>query len=217
MKIDILTLFPEVIETYVQASVLGRAIKNEKIQISAHNLRNWAEGKHRQVDDKPYGGGAGMVLKIEPIYRAVKDLKRDGNTRVIVFSAKGRRYTQTDARRLKKFSQLILICGRYEGIDERVAEHIADEEISVGDFVLTGGELPALIVADSVCRLLPGVLGNEQSAEFESHSREGYLEHPHYTVPAEFEGWKVPTVLLSGHHEKIEKWRRDNAGRKKEE
>ncbi len=217
MKIDILTLFPEVIETYVQASVLGRAIKNEKIQISAHNLRNWAEGKHRQVDDKPYGGGAGMVLKIEPIYRAVKDLKRDGNTRVIVFSAKGRRYTQTDARRLKKFSQLILICGRYEGIDERVAEHIADEEISVGDFVLTGGELPALIVADSVCRLLPGVLGNEQSAEFESHSREGYLEHPHYTVPAEFEGWKVPTVLLSGHHGKIEKWRRDNAGRKKEE
>ena len=179
-----------------------------------HDLRSFTHDRHHKVDDTPYGGGAGMVMKAEPFFEAVESINREQSaenkkqgTRVIIFSAKGKVFTQSDARRLAGYDQLILLCGRYEGVDERVAEHLADEEISIGGFVLTGGELPAMVVVDAVARLLPGVLGNESSAIDESHSTEGVLEYPQYTKPEVFRDWKVPEVLLSGHHAEIEKWR----------
>ena len=228
MKFDVLTIFPDICTSYCNESILKRAQDAGSITIQTHNLRDYTVDKHKKVDDTPYGGGAGMVLKVDPIYRAVEDIKkqsasemiiaselvdRANNTsaksvRTILLAAKGKRFTQVDAQRLAKYSQLIFICGRYEGVDERVREHIADEEISIGDFVLTGGELPAMIIIDAVARLLPGVLGNDQSAIDESHSQEGQVEYPHYTKPEEFMGWKVPEVLLSGHHDNIEKWRK---------
>jgi len=226
MKFDILTIFPQIFDSYFGESIVKRAKESGAIEIETHNLRDYTENKHRNVDDTPYGGGAGMVMRVEPIYKCLEALnfqfpisndqnsnsekKSESKTRVILFSAKGKRYIQRDAERLAQYDQLILICGRYEGVDERVAQHLADEEISIGDFVLTGGEIPAMLVVDSVTRLLPGVLGNEESAVFESHSEDGYLEHAQYTKPEEFEGWKVPEVLLSGNHKEIEKWRKDN-------
>jgi tRNA (guanine37-N1)-methyltransferase len=209
MKFDIITIFPAMFDSYFSESILKRAQKSDAVAIQVHNLRDFTKDKHKTTDDTPYGGGAGMVMKVEPVYRAVKAIGKDKKTRVILFSAKGKRYTQEDAMRLAKFDNLILICGRYEGVDERVAEHIADEEISIGDFVLTGGEIPAMIVVDSVTRLLPGVLGNSDSPIFESHSEAGHLEHPQYTKPEEFRGWKVPQVLLGGNHKEIERWRKD--------
>jgi tRNA (guanine37-N1)-methyltransferase len=155
-----------------------------------------------------------MVLKVEPIYRCVDAIKKQKKTKIILFSAKGKTYTQKDAKRFSKYDQLIFICGRYEGVDERVAEKIADEEISIGNYILTGGEIPAMILVDSITRLLPGVLGNDQSAVYESHSEEGYLEHAQYTKPEEFSGWKVPEVLLSGNHKKIENWRKKKSKNK---
>lgn len=212
MRIDIITIFPHIFDSYFNESIISRAQKKESININIHDLRDFTSDKHRKVDDTPYGGGAGMVLKIEPISEAVESIKKDPSgkkmkTRTILFSAKGKRYTQAEARRLSEYDRLIMICGRYEGVDERVAEHVADEEISIGDFVLTGGELSAMVVADSVSRLVPGVLGNEESLKFESHSEEGYLEYPQYTKPEVFDGLKVPDVLLSGNHGEIEKWR----------
>jgi tRNA (guanine37-N1)-methyltransferase len=221
MKFDILTIFPEIFDSYFGESIIKRAKENGAVEIETHNLRDYTENKHRNVDDTPYGGGAGMVMRVEPIFNCINSLKAKSQkpdsaagglkARTILFSAKGKRYTQKDARRLAGYDQLILICGRYEGVDERVAEHLVDEEISIGDFVLTGGEIPAMLVVDSVTRLLPGVLGNEESAVFESHSEDGYLEYAQYTKPEEFEGWKVPEVLLSGNHKEIEKWRENNA------
>lgn len=181
------------------------------MEIKIHNLRDYAEGKHKKVDDTPYGGGAGMLLKIEPFFKALKKIKRFKKTRVILFSAKGKCYTQRDARRLIKYDQLILLCGRYEGVDERVAQNLADEEISIGDFVLTGGEIAAMTVVDSIVRLLPGALGNLESYKNESHEQKDFLEHPHYTKPEKFNGWEVPKVLLSGNHEEIKKWRQKNS------
>jgi len=214
-KIDILTIFPEIVEPYLGGSIMGRAQDAETVEFGVHNIRDFADDKHNRVDDTPYGGGAGMVMQVGPIYRAVEDVKSkidsDKKTRVILLSAKGSRYIQKDAQRLKEYDNIILICGRYEGVDERVAQHIADEEISIGDFVLTGGELGAMIVADSVVRLLPGALGNDESAIYESHSTDGYKEHPHYTKPEEFNGWRVPDILLSGHHENIDAWRKTNS------
>jgi len=214
-KIDILTIFPELVEPYLGGSMMARAVDVGVVDFGVHNIRDFSTDKHKRVDDTPYGGGAGMVMQVGPIYKTVESLKlkveSQEKTRIILMSAKGKRYTQRDAERLKNFDNLILICGRYEGVDERVTEHIADEEISIGDFVLTGGELGALVVADSVVRLLPGVLGNEESAIYESHSTDGYKEHPHYTKPEEFNGWKVPKVLLSGNHAQISKWRDDNS------
>jgi tRNA (guanine37-N1)-methyltransferase len=209
MKFDIITIFPAMFDSYFSESILKRAQKSGAVEIEVHNLRDFTRDKHKTTDDTPYGGGAGMVMKVEPVYRAVSSIGKDKKTRVILFSAKGKKYTQQDAMRLSKFENLILVCGRYEGVDERVAEHIADEEISIGDFVLTGGELPAMVVVDSVARLLPGVLGNSNSPLFESHSAPNYLEHPQYTKPEEFRGWKVPEVLLGGNHREIEKWRSD--------
>ncbi len=208
MRFNIITIFPAIFSSYFQESIIARAIKNKLIEINVHNLRDYTADKHKKVDDTPYGGGAGMVMQVEPIYNCVNAIKKNTKkTRVILFSAKGKRYTQKDAERLAKYKQLILICGRYEGVDERVAKYIADEEISIGDFVLTGGEIPAMIIVDSVSRFLPGVLGNIESAKNDSHSKKDYLEHPQYTKPQEFNNWKVPEVLMSGNHGEIKKWR----------
>ena len=229
MKFDIITIFPDIFTSYFSESILKRAQEKGAIKIEVHNLRDYTTDRHKTVDDTPYGGGAGMVLKIEPIYRCVQFLKskvksQKSKARIILFSAKGKKYTEKDAKRLSKYDQLIFICGRYEGVDERVAKHIADEEISIGDFVLTGGEIPAMIALDSITRLLPNVLGNNQSALYESHSEDGYLEHAQYTKPEEFfakgesasggNKWKVPKILLSGHHGEIENWRKKNSKQK---
>ncbi|MDD2753054.1 MAG: tRNA (guanosine(37)-N1)-methyltransferase TrmD [Candidatus Portnoybacteria bacterium] len=208
MKFDIITIFPKIFDSYFGESILARAQKKKLIKIKAHDLRKWASDKHKKVDDSPYGGGPGMVMKVDVIYKAVKAIKKKSNDRLILFSAKGKPFTQADARRLAEYDRLIMICGRYEGVDERVAEHIVDEELSVGNFVLTGGEIPAMIVVDAVARLLPGVLGKEDSLAEESFSSDGYLEYPQYTRPEEFNDWKVPEVLLGGNHKEIEEWRR---------
>src|SRR5665648_302662 len=229
MRFDIITIFPGIFDSYFNESILKRAQKSKLVEIKVHNLRDWAHDKHHTTDDTPYGGGAGMVLKVEPVYKAVQDINlkfkirnlklgSSLRSRTILFSAKGKRYTQEDVRRLAQYENLILICGRYEGVDERVAQYIVDEEISIGDYVLTGGEIPAMVLVDSLARLIPGVLGNEESSQKESHQQDGYLEHPQYTKPEEFfpeeesasggRGWKVPEVLLSGNHGEIEKWRK---------
>ncbi len=228
MCFDIITIFPKIFNSYFNESILKRAQKKGLIKIAVHDLRRWTTDRHKTVDDSPYGGGPGMIFKVEPIYRAVTILKSSKfkvqssklKRRVILFSAKGKLFIQADAKRLAKYDQLILICGRYEGVDERVAEHIADEEISVGNFVLTGGEIPAMIVADAVSRLIPGVLGRKESLKEESFSRaigdkrlaiSHYLEYPQYTRPENFHGWKAPPVLLNGNHEEIKKWRQKHS------
>lgn len=217
MKIDILTIFPEMYTGPFGESMVKRAQENSAVEISVHDLRDWTEDVHRTVDDRPYGGGAGMVMRVDVIDSALQSLKQQETSnkkqasKIILMSAKGQQYTQQKAEEYAKLDHLILIAGHYEGVDERVAQHLVDEEIRVGDYVLTGGELPSMIIVDSVIRLLPGVLGNDQSAIHESHSQPGYLEHPHYTRPAEYNGWKVPEVLQSGNHAEIEKWREENS------
>ena len=215
-KFDIITIFPKIFDSYFNESILKRAQAGGFIDIAVHDLRDWTTDKHRTVDDTPYGGGAGMVLKVEPIWRCISEVKSDNQerelkTRIVLFSAKGKRFTQDDAKRLAEYDKLVMVCGRYEGVDERVAENIVDEELSIGDYVLTGGEIPAMVVVDSVTRLIPGVLGNVDSATVESHSEEGYLEYPQYTKPEDFQGWEVPKVLLSGNHAEIEKWRKEKS------
>lgn len=223
MRFDIITIFPQIFDSYFGESIISRARKNKLVEINVHNLRDWTADKHRTVDDTPYGGGAGMILKVEPVYKAVESIKKISKTRTILFSAKGKKYSQADARRLAKYDNLILICGRYEGVDERVAAHIADEEISIGEYVLTGGEIPAMILVDSITRLIPGVLGNpeslsEESFSFSSNTKhqasDAKLEYPQYTKPEEFQGWKVPEILLSGNHGEIKKWREDRSKKK---
>jgi len=213
MNFDIISLFPESFISYFSVSILKRAQEDGLISISTHNLRDYTHDKHKTVDDTPYGGGAGMLLKVEPLAEAIENLQSTINnqqckTRTILFSAKGKTFMQADARRLAEYDRLILICGRYEGIDERVVENFVDEEFSIGNYVLTGGEIPAMIVVDAVARLLPGVLGNAESAETESHCVEGEVEYPQYTKPEDFRGYKVPEVLLSGNHGEIAKWRK---------
>jgi tRNA (guanine37-N1)-methyltransferase len=209
-RFDVITIFPEVITSYAKASILGRAQKKKLIHIKAHNLRKYTTDKHHTVDDTPYGGGAGMVMKVEPFDRAVKKIKkRFKKTRVIVTSASGKPFTQRDAERLAHYDQLIFLCGRYEGIDERVVDHITDESLSIGNYVLTGGELPALVMMDAISRMVPGVI-QDPSLETESHSEEGYLEYPQYTKPEVYSGWDVPEVLLSGDHKKINDWREEH-------
>lgn len=208
LPVEILTLFPDVIHAYASASILGKAQEKGLLSVLARDIRSHAEGKHRVTDDAPYGGGAGMVMKVEPLTSAIEAAKANyPNARVILMSPRGKTFTQEDARRLVALNQpLVLVCGRYEGVDERVMPLI-DEELSVGDFVLTGGELPALCIVDAVARLLPGVLGNESSAGAESFE-EGLLEYPHYTRPPVFRGLEVPAVLQSGDHARIARWRR---------
>jgi len=209
MHIDVLSIFPEMFEGVFGHSILKKAAEKEAVQYNVVNFRDFADNKHQTVDDYPYGGGAGMVLKPQPIFDAVSDLKERAKSsapRVILMCPQGERYTQKKAEELAKEEHLIFICGHYEGYDERIREHVITDEISIGDYVLTGGELGAMVVVDSVVRLLPGVLGSEESHIQDSFST-GLLEHPHYTRPADFRGLKVPDVLISGNHRLIEEWR----------
>ena len=211
MQFDIFTLLPEVFPSYLETSILKRAAERGLIDVRVHNIRDYAHDKHHTTDDTPYGGGGGMVMKPAPVFEAVESvLTPQPACPVIMLTPQGRVFNQRVARELSSHEQIALICGRYEGIDERIREHLVTDEISIGDYVLTGGELPALLVVDAVARLLPGVLGDPTGAEDDSHAS-GLLEYPHYTRPPEFRGWQVPEVLLSGDHAKIEKWRREQS------
>jgi tRNA (guanine37-N1)-methyltransferase len=206
MRIDILTLFPEMFTGPLDFSIVNRARKNKTVEINIHNLRDWAVDKYKSVDDHPYGGGAGMIMRVDIIDSAVSKLRTE-KTKIILLDATGERYNQKKALQLSREDHLIFICGHYEGVDHRVHEKIADEIISVGDYVLSGGELPAMTIIDSIVRLLPGVLGNEVSLIEESHNKEGITEYAQYTRPEDYNGWKVPEILLSGNHKKIKEWR----------
>lgn len=240
MRIDIITIFPEAVTPYLATSILKRAQEKRRVQFVVHNLRQWGLGRRRTLDDKPYGGGPGMVMMVAPFASALRALRADSRrptpvirrgtaaasrkrTCVILTSAKGKLFTQRDAERYaRKYDRLVILCGHYEGVDERVAKYLADEEVSIGPYVLTGGELPALVIADAVTRLLPGVLGNKESPKDESYTQQKLeirnssldisKEYPHYTRPADFSPrrgihWRVPTVLLSGDHQRIQEWR----------
>jgi tRNA (guanine37-N1)-methyltransferase len=218
----VLTIFPEFFTGPFEHGIVKRARDSGAIEIHIHNLRAWTSDRHKTVDDRPFGGGEGMVLKPEPLFAAVESIwpERDAGQKVVLLSAQGRLFDQPMAERLSAARELLFVCGRYEGVDERVAEHLADEEVSIGDYVLSGGELAAAVMIDVVARLLPGVLGNESSAVFESFSGGGHapgiLDCPQYTRPAEFRGWKVPEVLLNGNHADIKDWRRKAAREKTE-
>jgi tRNA (guanine37-N1)-methyltransferase len=209
MKIDVLTLFPAMFAGPLDESIVKRAREKSLLDLKIHNLRDWTHDRHKTVDDKPFGGGPGMLLKVEPLFEAIGSLSRE-KAKVILLSPSGRKFTQEIARELSQEKDLLLVCGSYEGFDERVREALADDELSIGDYVLTNGALPAMVVIDAVARLLPGVLGDDESSRDESFSA-GLLEYPQYTRPAEFRGMKVPEVLLSGNHAEIEKWRREQA------
>jgi tRNA (guanine37-N1)-methyltransferase len=223
MTFDVVTIFPDFFRSILEYGVLKRAMAGGQASIRLHDLRHFTDDRHRTVDDRPFGGGPGMVFKPEPVFKAVTTLEAETPGRrlpVILLSPQGRLFTQAVAEELMRPDRLVLICGRYEGVDERIAEHVASDEISIGDFVLSGGELPAALIMESVVRLLPGVLGNEESAPQDSFTtleegsyglRHGLLDCPHYTRPAEFQGWKVPEVLLSGNHQEIRRWRRQRA------
>ena len=217
---DVITIFPELVKAFSQESLLKKAQEKKLLKISIHNLRDWAKDPHKKVDDKPFGGGLGMVFKVEPLYRAVQSLKGKNKklkTKVILFTPRGKKFTQQKAEELVKNKRLIFLCGRYEGIDERVAEHIADEELSIGDYVLMGGEIPAMAVIETIARLIPGVVGKpsflkERRLGAKKGQKQGFLEYPQYTRPEVFSpkkgtAWKVPKVLLSGDHKKIEEWK----------
>jgi tRNA (guanine37-N1)-methyltransferase len=213
MKIDILTLFPEVCRAPLSESMMKRAQESGAVDLHIHNLRDWTTDKHHVVDDAPFGGGQGMVMKAEPIFAAVEDLKsriENRESRIVLMSPTGRRFDQQMATEFSEESHLIIICGHYEGVDHRVIEHLVDAEISIGDYVLTNGAIAAVVFVDAIVRLLPGVLGHEQSAADDSFSG-GLLEGPQYTRPSDFRGWKVPEVLLSGNHGEIAKWRKAQA------
>jgi tRNA (guanine37-N1)-methyltransferase len=213
MRFHVVTIFPDFFRGPLEHGVVARALADKVLKIQLHDLRNWTYDRHRSVDDRPFGGGEGMLLKPQPLFEAVEAIlpHRTKRQKVVLLSAQGRPFTQFIAREYAALDDLLLVCGRYEGVDERVAEHLVDDEISIGDFVLSGGELAAAMVIDAVARLLPGVLGNEDSARNESFSieSEGLLDCPQYTRPAEFRGWKVPEVLLGGNHEQIRRWRQE--------
>jgi tRNA (guanine37-N1)-methyltransferase len=209
VKIDVLTLFPAMFAGPLDESIVKRAREAGLLDLKIHNLRDWTHDRHKTVDDRPFGGGPGMLLKVEPLFEAIESLQRE-KTKVILLSPSGRKFTQAIARELAQENDLLLVCGSYEGFDERMREKLADDDLSIGDYVLTNGALPAMVVIDAVARLLPGVLGDDESSRDESFSH-GLLEYPQYTRPAEFRGMKVPEVLLSGNHAEIEKWRRDQA------
>jgi len=214
MEFDVFTLLPEVFPPYLNSSILNRARQNGLIDVRIHNIRDWAVDKHHVTDDEPYGGGGGMVMKVEPVFAAVESvLGAHPDSPVILLTPQGRVFDQKIAMELANQPRLALICGRYEGVDERIREHLVTDEISIGDYVLTGGELPALLLIDAVSRLLPGVLGDPDGAMDDSHAS-GLLEYPHYTRPPEYRGWEVPEVLISGNHAKINKWRREQSLRR---
>lgn len=215
MLFDVFTLIPEAVEAYLASSILGRAQARGLVRVRLHNLRDYTHDRHRTTDDVPYGGGGGMVMKPEPIFEAVEAVlgRELGTVPVILLTPQGRVFDQPMAAGLAAYPHLALLCGRYEGVDERVREHLASLEVSIGDYVLTGGEIPALAVLDAVTRLLPGVLGDEDAAADDSHAS-GLLEYPHYTRPAEYRGWRVPDVLVSGDHGRIAAWRREQSFRR---
>jgi tRNA (guanine37-N1)-methyltransferase len=215
VRFDIVTIFPRMFEAPLGEGVVGRAIESGIVDVVVHDLREFTTDRHRSVDDVPFGGGPGMVLKPEPLFRAVE---RIGETRgrpgaVLLTSPQGRRFTQAEAERLQALGHVVILCGRYEGVDDRVRQHLATEEISIGDYVLSGGELAALVIVDAVARLVPGVVGDAGSVAADSFAR-GLLDYPHFTRPSEFRGWTVPEVLVSGHHARIENWRRREALRR---
>lgn len=212
MTFHVLTIFPDFFRGPFEYGVVARGVQTNKIRICIHDLRQWTFDRHRSVDDRPFGGGEGMLMKPEPIFLAAQAIlpQKSDNKKIALMSAQGRLFDQATARRWSKLDELLLICGRYEGVDERVAQHLADEETSIGDFVVSGGELPAALIIDAVARLVPGVLGNEASSENESFTS-GLLDCPQYTRPADFRGHPVPEVLLGGNHEEIRKWRRETA------
>ncbi len=211
MTFHLLTIFPEFFRGPFEYGVIGKARESGKVVVRVHNLRDWTFDRHKTVDDRPFGGGEGMLLKPEPIFRAVESIwpEKTPARRAVLVSAQGRLFDQEAARRLSQHEELLFICGRYEGVDERVAEHLADEELSIGSFIFSGGELAAAVMIDAIARLIPGVLGNDCSAVDESFSegRGGGLDSPQYTRPAEFRGWRVPEILISGNHAEIERWR----------
>jgi len=222
LQFDVITIFPEIFDSYLKESFIKRAQQKKLIKINIHNLRRWTKDRHKTVDDRPFGGGLGMVLKIEPIYRAVQSLKskiKNQKSKIILFTPRGKKFNQKTAYQLSKLNQIIMICGRYEGVDERVAKYIADEQISIGDYDLMGGELPSLVVIETVSRLIPGVLGKPQLLKERITKEKGFIEYPQYTRPPKFypkgkfrrvrpKVWKVPKVLLSGNHKKIAEWRK---------
>lgn len=214
MKFDIITIFPEIFNSYFKESIISKALDKKLIEINIHNLRDYTKDKHKKVDDKPFGGGLGMVMKVEPIYNAVKKIKKK-NSKVILFTPRGKNFNQKIANNLKKEKNLILICGRYEGVDERVAKNIADIELSIGDFVLMGGELPAMILVETISRLVPNVIGKEDFLRERVLKSGGFIEYPQYTRPEIFSpkkevSLKVPKVLISGNHKKIKEWKEKN-------
>jgi tRNA (guanine37-N1)-methyltransferase len=213
MRFDIITIFPEMFEIFRSGGVVSRALRNGVIEVQVHNLRDFTTDKHRSVDDRPYGGEEGMVFKPEPIFAAVEAVRLPADTPVVLLSPQGRTFDARLAADMARHAQVVLICGRYEGVDERVAEHLATDEVSIGDYVLTGGELAAMVVVDAVSRFISGVVGREESVRRESF-REGRLDYPQYTRPREFRGMKVPEVLFSGDHRRIEAWRRAKAEEK---
>jgi tRNA (guanine37-N1)-methyltransferase len=221
IKIDIITIFPEMFDSYLSESLIARALKKKLIKINVHNLRKWTKDRHKTVDDRPFGGGLGMVMKIEPIFKAVQSLKskiKNQKSKIILFTPRGKKFNQKIAYDLSKLDQIILICGRYEGVDERVAKNIADIELSIGDYDLMGGELPAMIVVETVARLVPGVLGKPQLLKERITKEKGFIEYAQYTRPPKFfpkkfwrarpKVWSVPKVLLSGNHKKINEWKK---------
>jgi tRNA (guanine37-N1)-methyltransferase len=222
MRIDIITLFPEICRAPLNESMMKRAQEHAALELRIHNLRDWTSDKHHVVDDAPFGGGQGMVMKPEPIFAAVEDLLNQASnvkhqtSKVILMSPTGRRFDQSLATELSHESHLVIVCGHYEGVDHRVIEHLIDEEISIGDYVLTNGAIAAVVLVDAIVRLIPGVLGDEQSAHDDSF-REGLLEEPQYTRPAEFRGWKIPEILLSGNHAQIAAWRKEQSKKRTRE
>lgn len=218
MRIDIMTLFPEMCEAFLSESIIGRARKADKVTIQCHNIRDYTQDKHGRVDDYPYGGGTGMIMQVQPIYDCYKAVEKlsDKPAHVVYMSPQGRTLNQQIVRELADYDHLVLLCGHYEGVDERIIDEIVDEEISIGDYVLTGGEMPACILTDSICRMLPGVLANEDAYTLESHYGH-LLEYPQYTRPPEWKGREVPPVLLSGDHGKVDQWRLEQAVKRTEE
>lgn len=210
IKFDIITIFPDIFDSYFSESLIKRAQKKKLIKINVHNLRDYTTDKHKKVDDAPFGGGAGMVMKVEPIYRAVKKIKKK-RSKVILFTPRGKKFTQKMAHEFSKLDQLIFICGRYEAVDERVAKKIADVELSIGDYVLMGGEIPAMAVIESVSRLIPKAIGKEGLLKDRVTKTKGFIEYAQYTRPEVFNKWKVPKVLMSGDHKKIEEWKKKHS------
>jgi tRNA (guanine37-N1)-methyltransferase len=218
ISFDVITIFPEMFNSFLKESLIARAQKKGLISIRIHNLRKWTKDRHKTVDDRPFGGGLGMVLKVEPIFKAVKEIKKGKRAEVILFTPRGKKFNQKTAYQLSKFKQLILICGRYEGVDERVSKYLADRELSIGEYDLMGGELPAQVLIETVSRLIPGVLGKPQLLKERITKEKGFIEYPQYTRPEVFSPkkgvqWRVPKVLLSGHHKKIAEWRQKREGK----